>query len=299
MFGILLLLIMFAGLGILGLGIVSAISSGITTNKTFIVIGFVLFLFGCVGSSLVTTVDAGHVGIEKTFGAVSDNIYNPGLIIKAPWVEIVPFNVQQHESMQPVTGGSKDELQYTAEVAFIYQVDKQYAPWIYREIGLEYENVAITSQMRDACREVLGKYDAMYVYAEGKDVVKAALFDRVEPEFTKRHLILLDVNLRDYDPPQVVKDAAAEKQAVEQKYQMSLNQKKIKEVEAEMMQIEAEAIAEYQKTVSEGISDQLIMWRGQEKLAEAAQHGNMIIVVTDGKTNIPMNMLVDGKAITS
>ncbi|MFA7067188.1 MAG: hypothetical protein WC199_10430, partial [Dysgonamonadaceae bacterium] len=106
MFGILLLLIMFAGLGILGLGIVSAISSGITTNKTFIVIGFVLFLFGCVGSSLVTTVDAGHVGIEKTFGAVSDNIYNPGLIIKAPWVEIVPFNVQQHESSQTIAGGS-------------------------------------------------------------------------------------------------------------------------------------------------------------------------------------------------
>jgi regulator of protease activity HflC (stomatin/prohibitin superfamily) len=299
MFGILLLAVMFLGLGLLALGVITVMSSDIKTNKSFIIAGLALFLIGCIGGSIVTTIDAGHVGIEKTFGAVSDSTYNPGLIIKSPWVEIIPFNVQQHESMQVISGGSKDELQYTGEIAFIYQVDKRYAPWIYREIGLEYENVAITSQMRDACRDVLGKYDAMYVYAAGKDVVKAALFERVEPEFERRHLILLDVNLRDYDPPQVVKDAAAEKQAVEQRYQTALNQKKIKEVDAEMMQIEAEAIAMYQKTVSEGISDHLIMWRGQEKLAEAAQHGNMIIVVTDGKTNIPMNMLVDGKSITS
>lgn len=254
-------------------------------------IGLLLFLpAGCFA-----IVDAGHVGIEKTFGKVSDNVYPPGLHLKMPWVEVVPFNVQQHESTQAVSGGSKDELQYTAEVAFIYQVEKHYAPWIYTEIGLDYENVAITSQMRDACREVLGKYNAMYVYAEGKDVVKAAMLERVRPEFEKRHLILLDVNLRNYDPPQVVKDAAAEKQAVEQKYQTALNQKKIKEVEAEMMQIEAEAVANYQKTVSEGIDDRLIMWRGQEKLAEAAQYGNMVIVVTDGKGNFPF--MLDGSSL--
>ena len=254
-------------------------------------IGLALFMAaGCFA-----TVDAGHVGIEKTFGKVSDHVYQPGLHIKMPWVEIVPFNVQQHESTQSVVGGSKDELEYTAEVAFIYQVDRQYAPWIYTEIGLDYENVAITSQMRDACREVLGKYNAMYVYAEGKDVVKAAMMERVQPEFEKRHLNLLDVNLRDYDPPKVVKDAAAEKQAVEQRYQTALNQKKIETVNAEIMQIEAGAIANYQRTVSEGIDDRLIMWRGQEKLAEAAQHGNMVIVVTDGKGNFPF--MLDGSSL--
>ncbi len=296
MFGIVLSAIAVLGIILIILGIMSWICPDVETNNKFVIYGVVFLCIG-LGTLVVTTVDAGNVGIEKTFGAVSDKTYNPGLIIKAPWVEIIPFNVQQHESTQLVAGGSRDELQYTAEVAFIYQVDKHHAPWIYREIGIDYENVAITSQMRDACREVLGKYDAMYVYADGKDVVKAALFERVRPEFEKRHLILIDVNLRDYDPPTVVKDAAAEKQAVEQRYQMSLNQKKIKEVEAEMMQIEAEAIAEYQKTVSEGISEQLIMWRGQEKLAEAAQHGNMILIVTDGKTNIPMNMLIDGNTI--
>jgi regulator of protease activity HflC (stomatin/prohibitin superfamily) len=299
MFGILLLAVMFLGLGLLALGVITVMSSDIKTNKSFIIAGLALFLIGCIGGSIVTTVDAGHVGIEKTFGAVSDNVYNPGLIIKSPWVEVVSFNVQQHESMQCVSGGSRDEPEYSAEVAFIYQVDRKYAPWIYEEIGLDYENVAITSQMLDACREVLGKYDAMYAYAEGKDIVKASLFERVQPEFAKRHLILLDVNLREYDPPQAVKDAAAEMGAVEKKYQTALNELRIKEVDAQKMQVEANAIAEYQKTVSEGISPELIMWRGQEKLAEAAASGNMIIVVTDGKANIPMNMLVDGKAMTS
>lgn len=53
-------------------------------------IGLLLFLSaGCFA-----IVDAGHVGIEKTFGKVSDNVYPPGLHLKMPWVEVVPFNVQ-------------------------------------------------------------------------------------------------------------------------------------------------------------------------------------------------------------
>lgn len=298
-FEVVLVALFIFGIVLAAVGVMAIAEDVNVSSIGVFLIGLVFVGIAVGGGTCVTSVDAGYVGIEKTFGAVSDDVRQPGLIIKPPWVEIVPFNVQQHESTQVVSGGSKDELHYDADIAFIYQVDRNYAPWIYREIGLDYENVAITSQMRDACREVLGKYDAMYVYAEGKDVVKSSLYDRVQPEFAKRHLILLDVNLRNYDPPQVVKDAAAEKQAVEQRYQTAINQKKIKEVEAEMMQIEAEAIATYQRTVSEGISDQLIMWRGQEKLAEAAAHGNMIIVVTDGKSNIPMNMLVDGKSVVT
>lgn len=248
-----------------------------------IVVGLLVFL----GISCIHTVDAGNVGIKKTFGKTAPDIAMPGLVFTAPWTSVIPFNVQQHESFQPITGGSRDQVMYSANVAFIYQVDPNYAVWVYNEIGNNYENVAITSNVRDACREVLGNYNAMYSYAEGREDVSKALYSKLVPVFAERHLILLNVNFREYDIPEEIKSAAATKKATEQQIETARAKIDIKKMEAQALVEEGKGIAEYQKIVSEGINEQLIKWRGQEKLAEAASHGNTILVVTDGEATLP------------
>jgi len=276
-------------------GLMTLMDSGISAGALYIVAGVLVAVFGlCVGG-MITQVEAGNVGLEKTFGGVTGKVYEPGLVIKAPWVDVIPFNVQEQSVQQSIMGGSKDKLQYTADVSFVFKPDPAYAGYLYEEIGLNYQDVAISNQVRDKCREVFGQFDGLYSYSDGREVVGVALEAAVTPVFEKRHLILLDCNLRDYSLDKTIMAAAAEKMAVDQKVETAQNQLRIKEVEAQMMIIEANAIAEYQDIVSRGIDEKLIQWRGQEKLAEAAA-GNMIIVVTDGSSTLPMNLMVEQPA---
>jgi regulator of protease activity HflC (stomatin/prohibitin superfamily) len=256
------------------------------------VIGMVLV----IGGGCFSQIEAGNVGLYKTFGKVSTEMAPPGLVVKAPWVEIVPFNVQQHETIESIEGGSKDKVRYTANIAFIYQIDPAYAGWMYNEIGSDYQNVAISSNVRDSIREVLGKYDAMYAYADGREDVSKAVFAKAKPVFAERHIILLNANFRDYDIPAEIKNAAATKKATEQQIETAKAKVEIEKMNAQALVETGKGIREYQNTVKDGLTDQLIEWRGQEKLVEAAKSGNMIIVVTDGKSNFPFMLPAEKKA---
>jgi prohibitin 1 len=257
---------------------------------------FVLGLVLVIGGGCFAQVEAGNVGLYKTFGKVSTEIAQPGLIVKAPWVDVVPFNVQQHETIEAIEGGSQDKVRYTANIAFIYQIDPAYAGWMYNEIGSDYQNVAISSNVRDSIREVLGKYDAMYAYADGREEVSKAVYAKAKPVFAERHIILLNANFRDYDIPVEIKNAAATKKATEQQIETAKAKVEIEKMNAQALVETGKGIAEYQEIVKQGLSEQLIQWRGQEKLVEAAKSGNMIIVVTDGKANFPFIMPSEKKA---
>ena len=68
--------------------------------------------------------------------------------------------------------------------------------------------------------------------------------------------------------------------------------------ESKRKQIEANGIAAFQKTVSQGISDSYLRWRGIEATLALAQSPNAKIVVIGGKDGLPIILgNVDGPAI--
>lgn len=59
--------------------------------------------------------------------------------------------------------------------------------------------------------------------------------------------------------------------------------------EAERKRIEAEGIATFQKIVSEGISPQLLQWKGIEATQELAKSPNSkIVVIGNAKDGLPL-----------
>lgn len=59
--------------------------------------------------------------------------------------------------------------------------------------------------------------------------------------------------------------------------------------EAERKRIEAQGIADFQRIVSQGISDQLLRWKGIEATMEIAKSPNSkVVVVGAGKDGLPL-----------
>ncbi len=57
------------------------------------------------------------------------------------------------------------------------------------------------------------------------------------------------------------------------------------------MGIEAEAIKNYNKTVSESLSEMLVKWNGVQVLKDLVTSNNAKVIVTDGKSP----MIIDNK----
>jgi regulator of protease activity HflC (stomatin/prohibitin superfamily) len=58
--------------------------------------------------------------------------------------------------------------------------------------------------------------------------------------------------------------------------------------EAERKRIEAQGIQDFQKIVSQGISDQLLRWKGIEATSHLAESNNAKIIIVGGKDGLPI-----------
>jgi len=89
--------------------------------------------------------------------------------------------------------------------------------------------------------------------------------------------------------PETLKMAIEAKQRAEQdSLQMEYVLTKEKQ-EAERKRVEAQGVADFQKIVTQGISEQLLQWKGIEATEKLALSPNTkIIVVGGGKTGLPL-----------
>jgi regulator of protease activity HflC (stomatin/prohibitin superfamily) len=58
--------------------------------------------------------------------------------------------------------------------------------------------------------------------------------------------------------------------------------------EAERKRIEAQGIQDFQKIVSQGISDQLLRWKGIEATSHLAESNNTKVIIVGGKDGLPI-----------
>jgi regulator of protease activity HflC (stomatin/prohibitin superfamily) len=58
--------------------------------------------------------------------------------------------------------------------------------------------------------------------------------------------------------------------------------------EAERKRIEAQGIQDFQRIVSQGISDQLLRWKGIEATSRLAESNNSKVVIVGGKDGLPL-----------
>jgi len=277
---------------------------------------------------VVITVPSGTVGVLwKRFngidlyclcwvgrGTVLDprEIREEGLHIIWPWDKLYLYDLRLQSATQTYNAISKDGVSVTAQLSVRYQLLHNSVAVLHKFIGPDYLTSVLSPELGSQARQVISQYSAEEVYTTRELIQKqirdnaqrslaANLNKLVQPEameqpdpkhyndFLQNSIQLLDTLVLSIElPPDIV---AAINRQTEQYYMIQEYKFRVQREaeESKRKQIEADGISAFQKTVSQGISESYLRWRGIEATLQLALSPNTkIVIVGSGKDGLPI-----------
>jgi regulator of protease activity HflC (stomatin/prohibitin superfamily) len=249
------------------------------------VIAFILFL----AAGPFRTVPAGNVGIKDFFGSVSASTLTPGINVVMPLTSVVKMSVQTQEIKEVAEVPSKEGLLLSLETSLLFQLDPAKVVEIYKTVGSDYIGTIVEPQFRSAVREVTASYEAKALYSAEREKIAGEIFGLFKNIAGERGIIVQQVLLRRIVLPPVVSNAIQEKLRREQEAEQMKFVLQKEQQEAERKRIEAQGVADFQRIVAQGISPQLLEWKGIEATEKLAMSPNAkVVVVGNPKNGLPL-----------
>ena len=237
--------------------------------------------------SMVKIVPPGHVGILILFGKIEGSI-TEGLHLVNPLVSMELMNVRTQEVFEHAEAPSREGLNIVLEVSCLYHLKPDDAVRVYRQMGPGYQDIVVKPQFRSAIRGVTVRHDAKDLYTSSREMIANEILETLVTDLNKRGLEVENILLRRIQLPASVVEAINSKLAAEQEAQRMRFVLAKEEQEAQRKQIEAQGIQNFQRIVSQGISDQLLRWKGIEATAHLADSPNSKVVIIGGKDGMPL-----------
>jgi prohibitin 1 len=235
------------------------------------------------------TVPAGHVGVKDFFGQVSSATLPPGIRLVFPLTRVVKMSVQTQEIKEIAEVPSQEGLILSLETSLLFQLDPAKAADIYRTVGSNYVGTIVEPQFRSAIREITASYEAKALYSAEREKIATEILGLFRQIAGERGIIVQQVLLRKIGLPPLVANAIQEKLRREQEAEQMKFVLQKEQQEAERKRIEAQGIADFQRIVAQGISPQLLEWKGIEATEKLAGSSNTkIVVIGNTKTGLPI-----------
>jgi regulator of protease activity HflC (stomatin/prohibitin superfamily) len=287
-----------------------------------LLIGFVLYPY------MVITVPAGQVGVlwKRITGPgiycwcilSRGTVLNPlelreeGLHIIWPWDKLFLYDLRLQAQNEKFNAISSDGVSVTAEINIRYQLSHDSVAVFHKFIGPNYQKSLLAPEIGSQTRLIISHYPAQEVYVSREKIegqIRSAaqnslgehlnaLFQEAasEQQDAERYknalqnsIKVLDTLVLSIELPSTI--VAAINRQTEQYYQIrEFKYRAEREAEeSKRKQIEANGIAAFQRTVSQGISDSYLRWRGIEATLALAQSSNTkIVIIGNGKDGLPI-----------
>jgi len=277
---------------------------------------------------VVITVPSGQVGVLwKRFngfdsycwcfvgrGTILDprELREEGLHIVWPWDKLFLYDLRLQSTSQTFNAISKDGVSVAAQISIRFQLMHNSVAVLHKFIGPDYMLSVVSPEIGSQAREVISQYTAQEVYTSREAIqekiksnaqrslginlnslVQPDAMEQPDPkhynDFLQNSIQILDTLVLSIElPPAIV---AAINRQTEQFYQIQEFKFRVEREaqESKRKQIEANGIAAFQRTVSQGISDSYLRWRGIEATLALAQSPNSkIVIIGGGKDGLPI-----------
>ncbi|HET9712738.1 MAG TPA: prohibitin family protein [Pyrinomonadaceae bacterium] len=259
---------------------------------------------------VVVTVPSGHVGVLwKRFagGTVLDprRLRDEGLHLIWPWDQLFLYDLRLQSFTESYNAISSDGVSLTANVNVRFRLQRDAVPVLHQAIGPNYQKVLVQPGIGSLTREVIAQYTAEQVYStarqEIQDKIRSLVEDRLTEKMMEREgeesyrvsmrdtVILYDILVAGIELPAAIVAAInrkTEQYYIAEEYKFRVEREKR---ESERKKIEAEGIRDFQQTVSQGISESYLRWRGIEATLQLSQSTNSkVVVIGGGKDGLPI-----------
>jgi regulator of protease activity HflC (stomatin/prohibitin superfamily) len=182
---------------------------------------------------------------------------------------------------------SADGLEVTIDLTVLYRVVPENAPNLFKQTGLDYKDKIVRPISRTKIRDNAVYYDAVSLYSTKRDEFQTRIYKAIEDDFAKRGLLLENLLIRNIALPTSVKNAIESKINAEQEAQKMQFVLQKERQEADRKRVEAQGIADYQRIISESLTDKQLQYEQIKTMKELAASSNAKIIIM-GKGNAPM-----------
>lgn len=259
-------------------------------------------LFAAIGffSASLVQIDAGETGVQILFGKVENNVLNSGLHVVNPLVTVQKMDIKtQNYTMSAVRDEgakegddairvlSSDGLEVVIDITVLYRVLAVDAPRILQETGIDYTDKIVRPISRTKIRDNAVYYDAVSLYSNKRDEFQNRIFQSIAGEFQKRGLLLEQLLVRNISLPQAVKTSIEQKMTAEQDAQKMQYVLQKEQQEAQRKRVEAQGIADYQRIISESLTDRQLQYESIKANLEIAKSANTKVIIM-GKSSAPV-----------
>ena len=261
-----------------------------------------------LASASFTIIEPGYVGVPVTFGTVGSQSLPAGIHPIFFLTDVYKMSIQTKAyTMSSVTTEgnktgddavatlSRDQLILKFDVSVWYHLDPLQANNVYSNIGLSYEEVIVRPAIRTALVNAATKFDASDVMSLQRDAYTKTVTELLLQELNGRGVILDNVLIRNVEPPATVSDAIAAKlkasqQAQQMEYTIQYAQK-----EAQRKAIEAQGIANAQKIIGNGLTQNYLQWYYISQLKELVNSPNNSTIILPYDQKLTPLLNIQGK----
>src|SRR5215471_5102572 len=262
---------------------------------------------------MVVTVPSGQIGVLwKRFGGgtVLDprKLKNEGFNLISPWNRVFLYDLRLQSFTEPYNAISSDGVSLTATVIVRFRLQRDSVPVLHQAIGPNYEQVLVQPGIGSLTRQVIAEYTAEQAYSTARQEIQDKIRNLVEERLSQKMMehageegeesyrvsmsdtfILYDILVTVIELPAAIVAAInrkTEQYYIAEEYKFRLEREKR---ESERKKIEAEGIRDFQQTVSQGISESYLRWRGIEATLQLSQSTNSkVVLIGSGKDGLPI-----------
>ena len=264
----------------------SKLGNSLARRAVFFLVAILILIL--VWSS-VAYVPAGHVGVLTLFGRVTGDVLQEGTHFVNPFKINNTMSVRTQELKETASVPSDEGLVMTLDTSLLFRLSPEKAAEVFRTIGPNYVMVVVEPNLRSTIRAVTSQHSANALYTGAREEVAQQINSELVQQLGARGVEVQSVLLRDIQLPQMLKGSIEAKQQAEQdSLRMAFILQKEKQ-EADRKRIEAQGIRDFQTTVAQGISQQLLEWKGIEATERLAGSTNAkVVIIGNSKNGLPL-----------
>ncbi|WP_448269219.1 SPFH domain-containing protein [Nostoc sp. DSM 114159] len=265
----------------------------ISDERSRLAIRGIMILIGSIAvlnsfSRLLVIVPPGNVGVVNFFGEVSETTLNPGVHLLNPFSKVLNFSTRLKDIKENVDATSQEGLSLNLDVSLQYKLDPQKAATVYKTIGTD-ETQLVISRFRSTVRAITANYPANAIYSTKRQEIAQKIDQQLTQEIPALGFIVEEALLRNIKMPDTLQAAIQNKLKTEQENQQMKFVLEKERQEAERKLIEARGIADSQKILSNGLSNQVLQLRAIEATEKLAQSNNSkLVIIGSEKGAVPI-----------
>ena len=233
--------------------------------------------------SCFSFVPTGHTGVVTLFGKVEDYTLDSGVHFKNPFARVIKMDNRIQKESVELSCFSSDIQEVEVVFTLNYQISKEYAMNIYKTIGKNYFDTAVSPIITESVKTVAARYTAEDLINKRNELAMAIETDMKE-KLLVFNIELVSTSIEDMDFTDAFTNAVEEKQVAAQN--------KLKaETEAAQRVVEAEAEAQIRRVTAEAEAYEIL----QRAEAEAQANQKLAESITDRLIEYRYYEVWDGK----